>query len=172
MDAILVADDEPGVRTSLAEVLRDAGYRVETAADGTAALEALANNDFSVVVTDLRMPGADGLAVLQRARAISPQTIVFLMTAHASIDTAVAALRQGALDYVLKPVVFDDLLGKIARALDHRQAVWEAQQLRHESEQRYDFAQLVGRSAQMSAVFQLVAKVAPTKTTVLLTGES
>ena len=68
MDAILVADDEPGIRTSLAEVLRDAGYRVEAAADGGAALEALEKNDFSVVVTDLRMPGADGLAVLRRDR--------------------------------------------------------------------------------------------------------
>src|SRR5262245_4054838 len=96
MDAILVADDEPGIRTSLAEVLRDAGYRVETAADGTAALEALAANDFGVVVTDLRMPGADGLAVLQRARQISPQTIVFLMTAHATIDPVGARLRAQA----------------------------------------------------------------------------
>ena len=172
MDAILVADDEPGIRTSLAEVLRDAGYRVETAADGAAALAALEANDFSAIVTDLRMPGADGLSVLQRAREISPQTIVILMTAHASIETAVEALRQGAMDYVLKPVIFDDLLGKIARALEHRQAVWEAQQLRHESAQRYDFAQLVGKGPQMSAVFQLVTKVAPTNSTVLLTGES
>jgi len=172
VDAILVADDEPGIRTSLAEVLRDAGYRVETAADGAAALAALETNDFSIVVTDLRMPGADGLAVLQRARQVSPQTIVMLMTAHATIDTAVEALRQGAMDYVLKPVIFDDLLGKIARALEHRQAVWEAQQLRHESEQRYDFAQLVGKGPQMSAVFQLVTKVAPTQSTVLITGES
>jgi DNA-binding NtrC family response regulator len=172
MDAILVADDEPGIRTSLAEVLRDAGYRVETAADGAAALAALEANDFSAVVTDLRMPGADGLTVLQRARQVSPQTIVILMTAHASIDTAIEALRQGAIDYVLKPVIFDDLLGKIGRALDHRQAIWEAQQLRHESEQRYDFAQLVGKGPQMSAVFQLVTKVAPTNSTVLITGES
>jgi two-component system response regulator PilR (NtrC family) len=172
MDAILVADDEPGIRTSLAEVLRDAGYRVEAVADGATALDALEANDFSIVVTDLRMPGADGLTVLQRAREVSPQTIVILMTAHASIDTAVEALRQGAMDYVLKPIIFDDLLAKIARALEHRQAVWEAQQLRHESEQRYDFGQLVGRGQQMSAVFQLLTKVAPTKSTVLLTGES
>ena len=172
MDAILVADDEPGIRTSLAEVLRDAGYRVETAADGAAALAALETNDFSAIVTDLRMPGADGLTILKRAREVSPQTIVILMTAHASIDTAVEALRQGAMDYVLKPVIFDDLLGKIGRALEHRQAVWEAQQLRHESEQRYDFAQLIGKGPQMSAVFQLLTKVAPTNSTVLITGES
>jgi len=156
MDAILVADDEPGIRTSLAEVLRDAGYRVETAADGAAALAALETNDFSAIVTDLRMPGADGLTILKRAREVSPQTIVILMTAHASIETAVDALRQGAMDYVLKPVIFDDLLGKIGRALEHRQAVWEAQQLRHESEQRYDFAQLLGKGREFLPVIDKV----------------
>ena len=171
-DAILVADDEPGIRESLAEVLRDAGYRVETAADGTAALAALETNDFSIIVTDLRMPGSDGLSVLKRAHEVSPQTIVIIMTAHASVDTAVDALRAGAVDYVLKPVIFDELLAKIARALDHRQAIWEAQHLRQEAERRYDFAQLVGKGPQMSAVFQLITKVAPTQSTVLITGES
>ena len=171
-DAILVADDEPGIRESLAEVLRDAGYRVETAADGTAALAAIETNDFSVIVTDLRMPGGDGLSVLKRAHEVSPQTIVVIMTAHASVDTAVEALRAGAVDYVLKPVIFDDLLAKIARALEHRQAIWEAQHLRQEAERRYDFAQLVGKGPQMSAVFQLITKVAPTQSTVLITGES
>src|SRR5262245_4958375 len=106
-DAILVADDEPGVRESLAEVLRDAGYEVESAADGRAAVAALEERDFAVIVTDLRMPGADGLAVLRRAREISPQTLVVVMTAHASVETAVEALRSGASDYLLKPVLFD-----------------------------------------------------------------
>jgi DNA-binding NtrC family response regulator len=171
-EAILVADDEPGVRESLGEVLRDAGYRVVTAPDGTAALAALEANDFSLIVTDLRMPGADGLSILRRARELSPQTIVLIMTAHASVDTAVEALRAGALDYVLKPVLFDDLLAKVARALEHRQLVWEAQQLRQEAEQRYDFGQLVGKGARMAEVFALLKKVAPTQSTVLLSGES
>jgi DNA-binding NtrC family response regulator len=170
--AILVADDEPGIRESLAEVLRDAGYRVETAADGTTALAAIESNDFSVVVTDLRMPGTDGLTVLRRAHEVSPQTIVIIMTAHASVDTAIEALRTGAFDYVLKPVIFDDLLAKIGRALEHRQAVWEANHLRQEAERKYDFAQLVGKGPQMAAVFQLITKVAPTQSTVLITGES
>jgi two-component system response regulator PilR (NtrC family) len=171
-EAILVADDEPGVRESLAEVLRDAGYRVETAADGTAALAAIEQNDFGVIITDLRMPGADGLTVLKRAREISPQTIVVIMTAHGSVDTAVEALRAGAVDYVLKPVIFDDVLAKVARGLEHRQAVWEAQHLRQEAERQYDFGQLVGKGAQMGEVFHLITKVAPTQSTVLITGES
>jgi two-component system response regulator PilR (NtrC family) len=161
-DAILVADDEPGIRESLAEVLRDAGYRVVTARDGTEALAALDANDFSVIVTDLRMPGADGLGILRKAREQSPQTIVLIMTAHASVDTAVEALSAGALDCVLKPVLFDDLLAKVARALEHRQLVWESQQLRQEAEQRYDFGQLVGKSARMAKAFALVKKVSPT----------
>jgi len=171
-EAILVADDEPGVRESLAEVLRDAGYAVHTAADGSAALKALEEHDFGVVITDLRMPGADGLAVLKRARDISPQTLVLVMTAHGSVDTAVDALRSGATDYILKPVAFDDLLAKVSRLLEHRQLVWQQQMLRREVDAHYDFAGLVGSSRSMREIFDLIKKVAPTQTTVLITGES
>jgi DNA-binding NtrC family response regulator len=171
-DAILIADDEPGVRDSLAEVLRDAGYEVETAADGRAAMAALEGRDFALVVTDLRMPGADGLAVLRRAREISPQTLVLVMTAHGSVDTAVEALRSGATDYILKPVVFDDLIAKVERLLEYRQLVWQAQMLRREVEARYDFEGLIGQSRAMREVFELLKKVAPTQSTVLITGES
>jgi len=131
-EAILVADDEPGVRESLAEVLRDAGSVVHTAADGAAALKALEEHDFGIVITDLRMPVADGLAVLRRAREISPQTLVLVMTAHGSVETAVDALRAGATDYLLKPVMFDELLAKVDRLLEHRQLAWQMQMLRRE----------------------------------------
>jgi two-component system response regulator PilR (NtrC family) len=171
-EAILVADDEPGVRESLAEVLRDAGYRVQAAADGSAALAALERDDFAVVITDLRMPGADGLVVLRRAREIAPQTVVLVMTAHGSVETAVEALRAGATDYILKPVVFDDVLGKVARLLEHRQLAWQAQMLRREVEAGYDFDELIGKGAGMQEVFTLIRKVAPTQSTVLITGES
>jgi DNA-binding NtrC family response regulator len=171
-DAILVADDEPGVRESLAEVLRDAGYVVRTAADGTTALAALDEQEFAIVVTDLRMPGADGLAVLRHARDTSPQTLGIVMTAHASVETAVDALRSGASDYVLKPVVFDDLLAKVGRLLEHRQLAWQTQMLRREVERHYDIEGLVGTSRAMRAVFELLQKVAPTRSTVLITGES
>jgi two-component system response regulator PilR (NtrC family) len=171
-DAILVADDEPGVRESLAEVLRDAGYATRTVADGTAALAALDEQEFSVIVTDLRMPGADGLAVLRRAREVSPQTVVLVMTAHGSVETAVEALRAGAADYLLKPVVFEDMLTKVARALEHRQIAWQAQMLRRQVEAHYDVEGLVGTSAAMREVDALIKKVAPTQSTVLITGES
>ena len=171
-EAILVADDEPGVRESLAEVLRDAGYDVLTAPDGSAALAAVESRDFAVVITDLRMPAVDGLAVLRRAREVAPQTLVLVMTAHASVETAVEALRSGASDYILKPIVFDDLLGKVARLLEHRHLLWQTQMLRREVEGQYDFEGLVGRSAAMREVFELIRKVAPTQSTVLVTGES
>ena len=171
-DAILVADDEPGVRESLAEVLRDAGYAARTAADGTAALAALDEQEFGVIITDLRMPGADGLAVLRRAHEVSPQTVVLVMTAHASVETAVDALRAGAADYLLKPVVFEDMLAKVARALEHRQIAWQAQMLRRQVEAHYDVEGLVGTSAAMREVHALIKKVAPTQSTVLITGES
>jgi DNA-binding NtrC family response regulator len=171
-DAILVADDEPGVRESLAEVLRDAGYTVETAADGPAALAALEDRDFAVIVTDLRMPGADGLEVLARARDLSPQTIGIVMTAHASVESVVEALRAGAADYILKPVLFDDLLGKVERLLEHRQLAWETQHMRRELGRAVDLDLLVGKSATMREVAVLIRKVAPTQSTVLITGES
>ena len=171
-EAILVADDEAGVRESLAEVLRDAGYSVTTAVDGTAALRALDDTDFAVVITDLRMPGADGLQVLQKLRQIAPQSVPLVMTAHGSVESAVEALRAGAADYILKPVVFDDVLAKVARVLDHRQLAWQTQMLRREVERQYDFDHLVGKSAAMQEVFHLIRKVAPTITTVLVTGES
>ncbi|MEW6270013.1 MAG: sigma-54 dependent transcriptional regulator [Thermodesulfobacteriota bacterium] len=170
-EAILIAEDEPGVRESLAEVLRDAGYTVETAADGATALAALERREFAIVVTDLRMPGADGLSVLRRARELSPQTVVMVMTAHGSIETAVEALRAGAADYVLKPVLFDDLLAKVERILEHRELVWQTQMLRREIERHVEF-DLVGESPAMREVTKLLGKVAPTRSTVLITGES
>jgi DNA-binding NtrC family response regulator len=171
-EAILVADDEPGVRDSLAEVLRDAGHAVTTAADGTTALEAIDQHEFAVVLTDLRMPGADGLAVLRKVRETSPQTVTLIMTAHGSVDTAVEALRAGAADYILKPIVFDDVLAKVDRVLEYRALAWQTQMLRREIDQRYEFDEMVGSGAAMRDVFNLIRKVAPTQATVLITGES
>ena len=170
-EPILIADDEPGVRESLAEVLHDAGYEVHTAPDGSSALKALEERDFAIVVTDIRMPGADGLTVLRRAHELSPQTVVIVMTAHGSIETAVDALRAGAADYVLKPVIFEDLIVKVERILEHRELVWQTQMLRREVERHAEF-DLVGKSPAMRDVATLIAKVAPTHSTVLITGES
>ena len=169
---ILIAEDEAAVRESLAEVLRDEGYQVTTAADGSAGLATLDTQDFDLVLTDLRMPGADGLAILRHAREVSPQTLVLLMTAHATVETAVEALQRGAQDYLLKPLIFEDVLHKIDHLLQHRQVAWENQLLRSQVERQWDFDNLVGRSAAMREVMKMVRRVAPTPSTVLITGES
>lgn len=170
--AILIAEDEEGVRTSLAEVLEEEGYAVTAVADGAAAVAALDAKEFDVVLTDLRMPNVDGLELLQRVRQISPQTLVLLMTAHATVETAVEALRRGAQDYLLKPVLFEELLHKIQCLLQHRQLAWENQFLRRQVESQWDFDSFVGQSAAMRDVMELIRRVAPTPSTVLITGES
>jgi DNA-binding NtrC family response regulator len=169
---ILVADDEPAVRQTLADVLREEGYQVTAVADGAAAIQSLDEQDFDLVISDLRMPGADGIAVLRRTREVAPQTLVLLMTAHATVETAIEALHRGAQDYLLKPIMFEDVLHKIDHLLRHRQVAWENQLLRHQVERQWDFENLIGRSVAMREVMNLVRRVAPTISTVLITGES
>jgi two-component system response regulator PilR (NtrC family) len=172
LGTILVADDESLARQSVTELLREEGYHVYEAADGQAALQLLEEVDVDLILSDLRMPGVDGLALLRKVREVYPQTMVVLMTAYASVETVVDALRLGAQDYLLKPLLFDDLLHKIRRLLEHKRQVWEVQLLRREVSRHFDFAQMVGRSPAMKEVFELTRKVAPTNATVLLTGES
>ena len=169
---ILVVDDESVARHSVAEVLQEEGYQVHEAADGPAALQALEELDLDLVLCDLRMPGSDGLSVLKMARERYPQTMFMLMTAHGSVATSVEALRLGAQDYLLKPLLFEDVLHKVDRLLTHKQQAWEIQILRREVNQDADFERLVGRSPAMQEVLGLIEKVAPTNATVLLTGES
>jgi DNA-binding NtrC family response regulator len=170
--SILVAEDDPAILESLVEVLGDEGYRVTAVADGTRAVAAMNTQEFDLVLSDLRMPGTDGIEVLQYCREIAPQTLVLLMTAHATVETAVEALRRGASDYLIKPVLFEDLLRKIDQLLQHRQLAWECQLLRSQMERAWDFENLIGRSQAMQEVMRLVRRVAPTPTTVLITGES
>src|SRR5450759_4921311 len=169
---ILVAEDEAAVRESLAELLRDEDYQVTAVADGAAAINALDTSEFDLVLSDVRMPGADGLAVLRHTREVAPQTLVLLMTAHATVDSAIEALRRGAQDYLLKPIMLEDVLHKIDYLLQHRQLAWENQILRGMADRKWDFDSLVGRSAAMREVMNLVRRVAPTPSTVLITGES
>ena len=170
---ILIADNEASIRESLAEALQDEGFDVTAVADGNAAITALEHGNIDVLITDLRMPGADGLTVLRRARELAPQTLVVLITAFASVDTAVQALRHGAHDYIVKPLILENVLTKVHRLLDYRQVAWESQMLRREVEDRYDLdAMIVDRSPAMREIIALINKVAPTNSTVLITGES
>ncbi|RMF23392.1 MAG: sigma-54-dependent Fis family transcriptional regulator [Deltaproteobacteria bacterium] len=170
--SILVVDDEPASRESLSDVLTEEGYQVAAAASGEEALEAIDSAEFDLVITDLRMPGIDGVTLLREVRRRCPQTLVILITAHASVETAVEALREGAHDYMIKPLVYEDVLGKIARLLERRELAWQIQHLRRQVESRYDFENLVGESRAMRDIAAMIRKVAPTNSTVLISGES
>jgi len=169
---ILIAEDEALPRKNISRVLAEEGYQVYQAADGKEAMEAIDKVDFDLVLTDIQMPGADGLAVLKHVREVAPQTFVTIMTAYASVDTAVSALQLGAQDYLLKPIVFDDLLRKVNLLMEHRHQAWEIQMLRREVNRHFDLDELVGGSLAMQKVFGLIEKVAPVGATVLITGES
>jgi two-component system response regulator PilR (NtrC family) len=170
--SVLVVDDEAASRESLVDVLKDEGYEATAAASTDAALELIEHGEFDLVVTDLRMPGRDGIALLREVRKLCPQTLVILMTAYASVETAVQALRDGAHDYMIKPLQYDDVLAKIARLLERRELAWQIQHLRREVESRYDFENLVGESRAMRSIVEMIRRVAPTNSTVLITGES
>ncbi len=169
---VLVVDDETASRESLADVLMEEGFVARTAADARSAIAMLDEDEYDLVITDLRMPEVSGVELLREIRTRSPQTLVILMTAHASVETAVEALREGAHDYMIKPLVYDEVLTKIRHLLDRREMAWQIQYLRREVEARYDFENLVGRSRAMREITALIRKVAPTRTTVLITGES
>ena len=169
---ILVAEDETISRKNICRVLDEEGYRVHEVTDGHAALAAIDGREFDLVLTDLRMPGADGLAVLEHVREVAPQTFVAIMTAHASVDTAVAALQLGAQDYLLKPIVFEDLLRKVHLLMEHKSLAWENQMLRREVNRHVDPSGMIGQSPAMRKILKTVNKVAQTASTVLITGES
>ena len=169
---ILVAEDQEAARLSLCELLREEGYQVHAAADGTTAIRLIDELDLDLVLTDLKIPGPDGLAVLKHVREVSPQTLGILMTAYASVDTAVEALHLGAQDYMIKPLIFEDVLRKVRHLIDHRSLAWEIQMLRTEVYKHSAPDQPVGRSKVMQDILTLIGKVASTPSTVLITGES
>jgi len=169
---ILVVEDQDSARESLAELLRGEGYEVREAADGNVAKDLINKLDVDVILTDLMMPGADGIEVLKHVREVSPQTLIMLMTAHASVDTAVEALRLGAQDYLLKPLIFEDVMRKVERLISHRKLAWENQILRREVDGHFSPDRPLGRSPAMQEITNMIKKVAPTPTTVLISGES
>lgn len=171
--AILIAEDHEIARKSIQQYLQQEGYRVEEAADGDAAIEAINNADFDLVITDLKMPGASGLDVLKHVREVSPNSLVIVTTAFGSVESAIEALRLGAQDYVIKPVIFEDLLSKVRHVMEYRRLAWEIQMLRRElSSLSPTFTDLVGRSQAMRNIIALIQKVASSDSTVLITGES
>jgi DNA-binding NtrC family response regulator len=170
--SILVVDDEAKMCVLLKAALESEGYSVTTANSGTAALNAIQMQRFDVIITDLRMDGADGLAVLDAAKKRDASTEVMLMTAYASAQTAVEAMKKGAYDYVTKPFEMDELLLKVKNILKKNVLEKENAALRRELKERYSLSNMVGKSGVMQEVYKLVEKVAPSEATVLIRGES
>jgi DNA-binding NtrC family response regulator len=169
---ILVAEDEDLMRAILTRLLEEAGYRVLAVANAEEALERFAAEDVSLTLTDIRMAGMDGLTLLDRIKDVDPDALVLVMTAYSSVDSAVAALRKGAYDYITKPFVNEDLLQSVKNALRQRELFRENRHLRRELDRRYSFSRIIGTSPALQAVFRLVEKVAATNTNILIEGES
>ncbi|MEZ4223697.1 MAG: sigma-54 dependent transcriptional regulator [Polyangiaceae bacterium] len=170
--SILVVDDEPNARTALAEILKEEGYSVETAADGFKALSRFEDFGPDLVLTDLKMPGMDGVELLKKLRNHVSDLPVVLMTAFGAVETAVSAMREGADDYLTKPLNTDELVLVLDRCLERLRLRRETHELRSQLAERYRFDTIVGSSPEMQEVFKSVAQVAPSRATVLLTGES
>ena len=167
---ILVVDDERAVRTALRVNLAKAGYDVQLTASAEEALEALAAREFDVVLTDVMMPGESGMQLLERVREGYPDTRVILMTGHGSVGDAVTAMKQGASDYIIKPIKKNELLVIIARCLREKALLAEVKHLRAEVNERYGFDNIVGVTPAIQHVFSLITSVADSSALVLLTG--
>jgi two-component system response regulator PilR (NtrC family) len=172
VEKILVVDDEQSLREVLSIMLKRTGYAVTSVADGEEAIELLNRDIFDLVITDLRMPKIDGLEVLRAAKSASPETVVLIITAFASADSAVEAMKQGAYDYLTKPFQVDEVQLIIRNALEKRRLTTENILLKREMASQSSFAQLVGQSDAMQKVFDIVRKVADSKSNVLICGES
>jgi two-component system response regulator PilR (NtrC family) len=169
---VLVVDDEKSMRDLLAITLQKAGYEVTLAEGGAAAMEAIRRDPFDAIITDLRMPKVDGLQVLRCAKDLSPDTAVIMVTAMASTETAVEAMKLGAYDYITKPFKLDEVNLIIKNALERKQLRAENQYLRKQLETQHRFENIIGKSGRMVEVFDTIRKIADSPSTVMITGES
>jgi DNA-binding NtrC family response regulator len=169
---LLIVEDDAHLRETLTAFLTRAGYDVVTAHDGREAREMLETALPDLVLTDIHMPDLDGLALLGEIKDRYPETIVIMMTAFSSIDSAVEAMRRGAEDYLSKPLQLADARMSIERALERRTLRARVAQLETQARDRYSFGQIIGRSPAMKRVFQIIERVAPTNTTVLISGRT
>jgi DNA-binding NtrC family response regulator len=169
---VLVVDDDQTARRLLQEVMAREGYRVEAAETGREAIEKAGAVLFDVVLSDIRMPDRDGLEVLRALRRLAPETIVIMMTAFGSIETAIEAIKEGAYDYISKPFKLDEVRLTVRRALDHKKLLKENIRFRKELRERYQLENIVGRSHSMLEVYKVIARVASSSSTVMIQGES
>jgi DNA-binding NtrC family response regulator len=169
---IHVIDDEPIIHEVLSQLLTSEGYEVELSSSGEEALEKHSSQAYDLILLDLLMPGLDGIEVLKDIKKIDPQAIIIIITAYASVESAITAMKMGAYDYIQKPFKHDELLITIKRALEHKSLQEENIRLRDELTRKFGFENIIGRSKSMLKIFELIKATAPTRSTILIQGES
>jgi two-component system response regulator HydG len=169
---VLVADDEPGLRKSVERTLHREGFRVVQAEDGQAALDALRRGGIDLLLADLRMPGLDGLELLQAAKLLTPEVEVIVLSGHGTVEEAVEAMKEGAYDFLTKPFERAQLVRTVRQALEHHALVLENQSLQRRLDELAGAGEILGESPAIRQVLALVKQVAPTSATVLIQGES
>src|SRR6202163_2626647 len=169
---LLLVEDETPLREAIAEQLASRGYHVEQADSGEAAIARLADFAFDIIITDLRLPGLDGSAVVEAAVGRYPDIIAIVVTGYGTVKDAVEAIKRGASDFVNKPFQIDELLHVLDSALEQRRLRSENAYLRAQLEERYRFGGIIGKSQVMARLFQLLEMVAATSSTIIITGET
>ncbi len=171
-DLIHIIDDEPIIHEVLGELLTSEGYDVEISPNGDTALKKHQTKHFDLILLDLLMPGMDGIEVLKRIKNIEPYAVVIIITAYASVESAISAMKTGAFDYIQKPFKHDELLITVRRALEHKRLQEENFRLKDELKKKYSFENLIGKSQAIQNVFEVIKATAPTRSTILIQGES
>ncbi len=170
--SVLIVDDEQEIRDSLSEVLTDEGFLTYTAENGKVALEMLEDLHYDIIISDIKMPELDGVTLLRKVKEQAPDTFVILITSYGSTETAIDAMRHGAIDYILKPIDFDELILRIKNVTLHKELLREVRFLRQEVSAQYNYEHIIGESIAMKNMYKLIDKVAPSTSTVLVAGRS
>lgn len=169
---IHVIDDEPIIHEVLSQLLTAEGYEVELSSSGEEALEKHSSASYDLILLDLLMPGLDGIEVLKALKRMDPEAMIIIITAYASVESAIAAMKMGAFDYIQKPFKHEELLLTIKRALEHKNLREENLRLKDELTRKFGFDNLIGKSKPMLKIFELIKAIAPTRSTILIQGES
>ncbi|MEE8377780.1 MAG: sigma-54 dependent transcriptional regulator [Candidatus Aminicenantaceae bacterium] len=169
---IHIIDDEPIIHEVLGELLTTEGYTIELSSNGKEALKKQPEFEFDLTLLDLLMPGMDGITVLKELKKIDPSAVIIIITAYASVESAIEAMKTGAFDYIQKPFKHDELLLTIQRAISHKKLKEENVRLKDELKKKFCFENIIGKSKVMQDVFELIKASAPTRSTILVQGES
>ena len=169
---LLVVDDEAVIRDGMRRILEAEGHEVETFASGHVAIQRMQVEDFDLVITDLKMPGMNGMEVLRSIKALLPEVPVIIITGYSTVDSAVDAMKSGAVDYIAKPFSPEEIIEKVNNALEQKVVLLDDMYLRKELRDHHGFDIFVGESKEMEKVYRRIMQVAPTDSTVLITGES